>query len=67
MQLANVGHGGIIIVAVAGNPLKESGSLFSSISLDAEGPPNMMLYDVVVSVAILLSYLGDVSWKKGKL
>jgi hypothetical protein len=66
MQLANVGHGGIIIVAVSGNPLKESGSLFSSISLDAEGPPNMMLYDVV-SVAILLSYLGDVSWKKGKL
>jgi hypothetical protein len=54
-------------VAVSGNPLKESGSLFSSISLDAEGPPNMMLYDVVVSVAILLSYLGDVSWKKGKL
>jgi hypothetical protein len=66
MQLANVGHGGIIIVAVAGNPLKENDSLFSSISLDAEGPPNMMLYDVV-SVAILLSYLGDVSWKKGKL
>ena len=50
-----------------GIPFKESGSVFSSIPLDAYGPPNdIMRYDVV-SVAILLSYLGDVSWKKGKL